>query len=178
MQYSGKAAVGAASVPPSPEDTTFRTYKNRMPHWRSVGSTYFVTWRLAAQQHDLSPPERDTVQQAILHFGGQRYDLLAHVVMTDHVHVLLEPTAEYKLETIVHTWKSFSAHQLQRLHGRDSNVWQKDYFNRIIRDERELRETVRYILLNPSKRWPGTVGYRWLGLGGTEAAPTVDCLEP
>jgi putative DNA methylase len=57
-------------------------------------------------------------------FDGQRYELAAFMVMDDHVHALVTPLANYGLESIFHSWKSFSAREMKREHGRFGRVWQ------------------------------------------------------
>jgi REP element-mobilizing transposase RayT len=145
-------------------------FKQRLPHWRLENATYFVTWRLSPQQPDLQPAERGLIRDVVNHFHRQRYELFAYVVMNDHVHALLEPSPRFTLEATIQSWKSFSANQLQRKHGRTGRVWQKDYFDRIMRDDAEFGEVMRYIFSNPQKRWPTEVSYQWVGVGGTEAA--------
>ena len=50
------------------------------------------------------------------HFDGQRYRLDAWCVMPNHVHAVVMPHAGHSLSDIVHSWKSYSAQQLnQRL---------------------------------------------------------------
>jgi hypothetical protein len=93
------------------------------------------------------------VADSIRHFDGQRYKLLAYVIMDDHVHVLVLPFEENSLEHILHSWKSFTAKRLRSFWRRSSPVWQDEYFDRVIRDEAELIEKTRYILGNPPKRW-------------------------
>jgi len=69
-----------------------------------------VTWRLAKAQPDLNPSQRDLVTSALKHFDRQRYQLTAFVVINDHVQVLLSTTEPYRLEDVIHSWKSFTAH--------------------------------------------------------------------
>ena len=94
---------------------------------------------------------------------GSRYNLLAYVVMDDHVHVLVEPFTEEQLQQIIQSWKSFTANKMQREYGRRGAVWQDEYFDRIMRDEAEFLEKAEYIFNNPIKRWPELENYRWLG---------------
>jgi hypothetical protein len=129
---------------------------------------------MARLQPDLMPIERTTVLQTLLYFQQQRYALHAYVVMNDHVHTLVSPHPEHSLQTIVHSWKSFSARRLQQEHCREGAVWQREYFDRIIRNEMEFTEKRDYILANPAKRWPGVAGYLWMDGTGTEAGPTTD----
>lgn len=49
------------------------------------------------------------VEEALLHFDGLRYHLLAWVIMPNHVHTLIEILPGYPLAEVVHTWKSFTA---------------------------------------------------------------------
>jgi len=49
------------------------------------------------------------VADAIRHFHGKRYQVLAWCVMPNHVHVVFSTLGEHKLEAILHSWKSFSA---------------------------------------------------------------------
>jgi hypothetical protein len=89
------------------------------------------------------------------------YELLVWVVMNDHVHVVLTPFAKHPLESIVRGWKSYTTNALNRL-GRMARVWQPEYMDRIIRSDRELEETIAYVLSNPEARWPGVQHYPWV----------------
>ncbi|AFM23538.1 REP-associated tyrosine transposase [Desulfomonile tiedjei] len=140
-------------------------YKGKLPHWRMDNSIYFVTWRLAASQIPLESDERTVVADAIVHFARVRYDLIAYVVMDDHIHVLAVPVEGVCLQEIVHSWKSFTANRLQRNFGRMGPIWQKEYFDRIVRDEEELMEKVNYILNNPARKWPELEEYKWVDCG-------------
>jgi REP element-mobilizing transposase RayT len=140
-------------------------YRRKLPHWRLPGSVYFVTWRLAKDQPRLSPEERTVVVTAIKHFEHQRYELPAYVVMDDHVHVLVLPLKGLELHRILHSWKSLAAKRLAKDWGRTTPVWQREYFDRIVRDDEELMQKAQYILGNPLKRWPSIQEYPWLGFG-------------
>jgi len=137
-------------------------YRRKLPHWRVDDVTYFVTWRLASGQHELDSGERDLVVNAMKRFDGERYQLVAYVVMDDHAHALITPLTTYRLQDILHSWKSFTAHQMQRGHKRFGLVWQHEYFDRIVRDEKELLQKLDYLLRNPWKRWPSLEGYTWV----------------
>jgi REP element-mobilizing transposase RayT len=137
-------------------------YTEKLPHWRLEGSVYFVTWRLAGSQPLLTSEERTVVATSIKHFAGDRYHLFAYVVMDDHAHVLAAPAKEFSLQQIMHSWKSFTANRLQRDFGRSGAVWQSEYYDRIVRDDHELDEKIKYILDNPRRRWPEIVEYTWV----------------
>jgi putative transposase len=71
--------------------------------------------------------------------------------MPNHVHVLLVQNPEIALEKLIHSWKSFSTRSINKLLGRAGTLWQRDYFDRLVRDEQHLRNCVRYIRRNPQK---------------------------
>ncbi|MBV8054595.1 MAG: transposase [Deltaproteobacteria bacterium] len=137
-------------------------YRRHLPHWRQAQALYFVTWRFARGQRELDSSERDLVAAAIMSFQGQRYELAAYVVMDDHVHALVTPLSGYDLASILHSWKSFTARQMQRNHKRYGRVWQDEYFDRIVRNDKEFVQKLDYIIGNPWKRWPEMGQYRWV----------------
>ena len=138
-------------------------YRRFLPNWRRDGAVYFVTWRLERDGPSLTVRERGQVTDVIRHFEGQRYTLFAYVVMNDHVHVIVQPHRPFRLETILHSWKAYSTslfhRETRRGHGR---IWQREYFDRIIRNEEEFDQKVQYILANPFLRWPGIEQYPWV----------------
>src|SRR5690348_1888057 len=95
-------------------------YRRHLPHWRHDHATYFVTWRLAKNQPNSS--ERDLVIAAIKNFHGSRYELAACVIMDDHVHALLAPIEPHEVKEILHSWKSYTARQMQLHHKRSGAI--------------------------------------------------------
>ncbi len=157
-----KESVGQASLPALNKEQV-SIYRRKLPHWRQAGAVYFVTWRLHPSQPELTPDERTIVVAALEHFQNERYILFAHVVMDNHAHVLVKPIHENVLQSILHSWKSFTALQMQRQFRRQRSIWQDEYFDRIVRDEEEFLEKAQYILNNPQKRWPEREEYPWVG---------------
>jgi hypothetical protein len=49
------------------------------------------------------------VQDALRHFDGERYMLLAWTIMPNHVHALVQQIGGWPLADIIHGWKSFTA---------------------------------------------------------------------
>ena len=91
------------------------------------------------------------VQDALLHFDGERYRLLEWCVMPNHVHALIAPTPGRRLADIVQAWKSFTAKEANRTLGRSGAFWARDYYDRYVRDERHLEAARRYVRENPAK---------------------------
>ena len=143
-------------------------YRRKLPHWRQRNAVYFVRFSLARDQHGLDPEERDLVAGALRYFDQRRYELLAWVVMDNHVHVLVSPFDRIELEKVLHSWKSWTNHQMVEKHGRQSPVWREESWDRVVRDALELTRFTRYIVNNPVKRWRSH-DYRWLWHGGLGA---------
>ncbi len=80
--------------------------------------------------------------------------------MPNHVHVVVQPMFGHELSEILHSWKSFSAHEANRVVNRDGEFWQKESYDHIIRDEDDLVRTIRYVRENPIKI--GLENWRWV----------------
>jgi putative transposase len=143
--------------------------RRNLPHLSEQDAVYMVTWRLRHGQPPLLPEERALVLGVLLHFDGARYGLGAYVVMDDHVHAVLKALADWTLSAVMHSWKSFSANRLQRVHGRRGAVWQDESYDRIVRSGSDLEEKSAYVLANPARRW-GEAGddYAYAGWGTLE----------
>jgi len=95
------------------------------------------------------------------HFDGMRYRLLEWVVMPNHCHVLIEQFEGVSLGKIVLSWKNYTARFINRFMGssekscsgeslsHESRVWQREYWDRYIRDERHFEAARNYIMMNP-----------------------------
>lgn len=91
------------------------------------------------------------VQQALQFFDGERYDLIEWVIMPNHVHVLIRLHVGWTLDRLVHSWKSFTANEIAKILGTQGRLWQRDYWDRYIRDEAHYNATMFYIRNNPVK---------------------------
>ncbi len=91
------------------------------------------------------------VEQALKHFDGERYHLIAWCIMPNHVHVLIQQREGHPLSKVIQSWKSFTAHKANKLLGRSGDFWMPDYVDRFIRDEKHFMATVEYIHHNPVK---------------------------
>ncbi len=65
-------------------------------------------------------------------------------------------------KAFLHSWKSFTARQMQREHQRCGRIWQDESFDRIVRDDEEFAQKLDYIVGNPWKRWPELGDYPWV----------------
>ena len=123
------------------------------------------------------------VQEALLHFDGERYRLIAWCVMPNHVHAIVEVLDSHPLRTIVKSWKSFTSRQANTLLGRTGPFWEVDYFDRYMRSEGHMLQTVEYVESNPVKAglvddptaWPWSSAKARIGLRTADPVMNHEC---
>ncbi len=78
------------------------------------------------------------------------------IVMPDHIHGILTinsciaaNASNAKLGDIIGAFKSLSTLSVNRLLQRSGSLWQRSYYDRVIRNEKELHEIRKYIRENP-----------------------------
>ena len=91
---------------------------------------------------------RQIVVENLLHFNGVRYRLHSFVVMSNHVHILMEIDRREDLAKIVHGWKSYTAKKINAVVGCTGSVWQREYYDRLIRNAEHYSRTLEYIRKN------------------------------
>ena len=91
------------------------------------------------------------VQEALQFLDGQRFDLRAWVVMPNHMHFLAYFGEGQSLPKALHSLKSYTAHELKKLHPELESIWQEEYFDRYIRSEAHYFNALNYIHENPVK---------------------------
>ncbi len=106
------------------------------------------------------------------HFDGERYSLYAYCVMPNHVHVVFKSMPGHKLAKVMHSWKGFSARMINRQLGRTGRLWQPEYFDRLVRNERELGAKVEYVVGNPVRA--ELEGWKWVWQWGQDVQHTGD----
>ena len=113
------------------------------------------------------------VADSVLHFEEQRYRLAAWCVMPNHVHVVVKPFAgitdtapqipRCSLSDILHSWKSFTAKEANKLLHRGGEFWQTEFYDHLIRGEADFSHQIRYVLENPLRA--GLKDWKWVGIG-------------
>lgn len=127
---------------PEQEREYHRRFSGEKERWRDAGHG-------ACLLRD--PRCAGIVAEALRHFDGARCAQIAWVVMPNHVHALLSQNPEWPLEKLLHRWKSFTTKAIHAELGGEGTLWQRDYFDRLVRDETHLANCVRYIRRNPEK---------------------------
>jgi len=108
------------------------------------------------------------VQGTLLYFDAERYRIIAWCIMPNHVHLIAEILDGYSLSEIIHSWKSYSGQEANKILKRSGTFWFREYFDRYIRDEIHLVAAIDYIENNPVKaglvafkeKWPWSSAWK------------------
>jgi putative transposase len=117
----------------------------------------------------LGDPRIAAIVRQNLYFHDQTsFRLLSYCVMPNHVHVLFQPhgfkspapqheaghethSVQSPLTQVMHSIKSYTAHEANKLLCRHGPFWQRESYDHWVRDEGELERIVGYIQHNPVK---------------------------
>ncbi|MDA0242349.1 MAG: transposase [Chloroflexi bacterium] len=134
----------------------------RLPNWDYTSSAYyFVTICTHQREHFFSNQLFRSIAEYALESmaywpSAKSIHLDECIVMPDHVHLLI---ALYKqedtpsLSTLVANYKSLTAKRINKIrHVQGQPVWQRGFYDRIMRNEEELQVRRAYVLDNP-RRW-------------------------
>lgn len=91
------------------------------------------------------------VRNALLFFEGQRTVQHCFVIMPNHVHAVFSLLNGFVLEDVMQSWKGFTAHRLNEYRNQRGECWQRDYFDRVVRDREHFWNCARYVRRNPWK---------------------------
>jgi REP element-mobilizing transposase RayT len=97
---------------------------------------------------------------ALQHFDGERYQLLAWVIMPNHVHVLVQ-VCQTPLAKVMQSWKRFIAREANKLLQREGIFWEREYWDTYMRDEAQVIKARRYTEQNPVKAGLVTDAKAW-----------------
>ena len=108
------------------------------------------------------PGVAECVADEIQDGGKSNFELHAWVIMPNHVHILITPQVD--VSQLMRKLKGSTARQANLLLGRTGvPFWQRESFDRLVRDSREFYRIESYIVQNPVRA--GLVReaeeYRW-----------------
>ena len=130
--------------------------RSRVPHRRRGKIDHVpvhVTVRLREGLPSLRAREEYArVLESLRAFRG-RFDcrVIAYSVLSNHVHLVLEPRNGHELARAVKGLLVRAARALNKLWRRAGSVWADRYHHRVVRKVHELRRLLRYVLNNARK---------------------------
>ncbi|MEO5712881.1 MAG: transposase [Luteolibacter sp.] len=127
------------------DDEIWKSYHLRFTEqietWLDAGYGSCFLSRLEIRQHLID---------ALLKFEGERHDLIAGVIMPNHVHLLLHPREGTEVNKLLQGIKGTSARWINKALGlTGSNLWMDESYDHIVRSKEELKYLTNYIRENP-----------------------------
>ena len=110
-----------------------------LEHWLDAGAGECILRDLRA---------RRVVEDALRQDDGRRYVLYASVVMPNHIHVLLMPFPGESLRSVLESFKKFTSRRVNGALGRKGHVWQREYWDTLIRDMEHFEKARAYLVRN------------------------------
>jgi len=110
--------------------------------------------------HLAKPEVADMVAGTLQFFDGQRYRQFAWTVMPNHVHSVFKSVPDWPLQRVLHSWKSFTSKEANKLLNSSGQFWEPEYFDHLIRDEGEFQRYIEYVLSNPAGA--GLQNWKWV----------------
>ena len=136
----------------SPHD--FRRKTNRLKNFDySSPYTYFITICTANRKEVFNNSQ--TVSEMLEYLSEsasrQNFQILAYCFMPDHVHFLIGANdSDADLIKFIKHFKQKTGYEFKKKHG--INLWQRSFYDYILRKEESVIETVRYIFNNPVRK--------------------------
>jgi putative transposase len=132
----------------------FQKRKRTLPRWEATNSVYSIRASILPERRQrlIAPAIAEVIQEALHFQHDRRCTLHFYSIMPNHVHVVIEPLARddgvVPLPEIMHSFKSYTAHEINRIAATTGELWRTEVFNRMIRNREEYWEWYEYIRLN------------------------------
>ena len=142
-------------------------YRRRLPHYQPDSKIFFITF-CTHRRWRLPPRARDIVVEVCRRGNGVYFELLALVVMPDHVHLALVPLLTSQgtvpIPSILQAIKGTTAHRINKELGHTGKVWQQESFDRALRREEQAEDKIYYMMENPVRAGlvQNPLDYPWL----------------
>jgi len=114
---------------------------------------YFVTTNIKEREGIFSNPDHVDVLLSCLKFyrEAKKMKLFGYCIMPDHFHALILPLGKNNISSVMRDIKCYTSHDLGEKYGLEGTLWQRSFYDRMIRDDDEFRVKLNYIHMNPVK---------------------------
>jgi REP element-mobilizing transposase RayT len=90
------------------------------------------------------------IKEILYKYDGLYYELICYCIMPNHIHLVFTIISKEKsLSEIMKMIKGASSILINKYLNRTGSLWQAESFDRLIRDDVEMYNIVKYVLLNP-----------------------------
>ena len=126
---------------------------SRVHRLQSSDRIFFVTANLRRALVPLAEVELRLVTEALAaSWRKLGFLLCGYVVMPDHWHALIWTAFPLTISRAVQDVKWISASSLNRARGTHGTVWQHQFWDRFVRNQKEFGHRLDYMHLNPVRK--------------------------
>ncbi|MFH0952619.1 MAG: transposase [Patescibacteria group bacterium] len=80
-----------------------------------------------------------------------KYTLKAYVIMPDHYHAIIKPPTKYRIGDVIRHINGSFAREYNLSSKKHGQVFQRDFYDHIIRNDKDMIIKIEYILNNPRR---------------------------
>jgi len=137
----------------------------RLPRFNLPRASYYLTCCLDKRRPLFA--RRELVKLLLNLYAAERdggaIALHGYVVMPDHYHVLLTLRADTSVSEVVRRIHSLFARACRSSTGVRGRIWQRRFYDHVIRDETDLRTKLVYLHNNPvrAELTDDPISYSW-----------------
>jgi putative transposase len=155
----------------------------RLPRFDIEGATYFLTCCIHRQRPLL---RRVGLADLIVELYGETRDrgeiaLHAYVIMPEHYHIVLTLRKEKSISALVRRIHSlFWRRGVQWLPANVGRVWQRRFYDHVVRSDADWQECVAYVHANPvtARLTDDPLAYEWSSCRYWESGEGLRCDPP
>ncbi|WP_426993559.1 REP-associated tyrosine transposase [Methylomonas sp. CM2] len=151
--------------------------------WHPGGTYFFTINLLQRKDNDLSVRHVQTLRESVKTVKANHpFEIHGWVVLPEHRHCVIElPANDSDYATRIRLIKIGFSKALPKIERRSAvrinrgerGIWQRRYWEHLIRDEADFQAHLNYIHFNPVKHgwvkqvkdWPYSIFHRWVKLG-------------
>ena len=115
----------------------------------------FITQIIENRRKLFANPEMINLLRQIMHNVNEYhpFSMLRYAFLPDHFHILIRPTGQSNFSQIMHSIKrNFTKSYKEKINiSTRVNLWQKRFWDHVIRDEDDLEKHLHYMHFNPVK---------------------------
>ena len=90
------------------------------------------------------------IENSILFINSNQINVDKYIIMPNHIHIILIlENSEKSIIEIIKNFKKFTSNNIKKNYNK--KLWQKSYFDKIIRSEKQYLALCEYIESNPLK---------------------------
>lgn len=139
------------------------------------GAAVFITQVVEGRLPVFRAPEAVALLRTTLHKVQELhpFTMMGYVFLPDHFHMIIQPTEKSNFSQIMHSLKPNFTKAYKAMKGispsQPAKLWQKRFWDHVIRDDRDMENHLHYIHFNPAKHgliaeprdWPHSSYLEW-----------------